>query len=82
MMDKLTTHWTEYAKQNLEGKTITTVRYLHSEEVEALGWHHSALVIQLSDGTLLFPSADDEGNDAGALFGQKADGSELTFPVV
>ena len=74
--------WTKYAKEHLEGKKITAVRYLSDEEKNSLGWFRSSLVIQLDDGSLLFPSADDEGNDAGALFGQDKDGKELLFPVI
>jgi len=52
----------------LKGKIITNVRYLTKKEMEGFGWYRKALVIILNDGTCLFPSADDEGNDAGALF--------------
>jgi len=38
-------------------------------------------VIELDDGSQIFPSQDDEGNDGGALFGQGSDGDEWTFPV-
>lgn len=52
----------------LIGTRITNIRYLSPEEQNELDWHESAIVIQLSDGTQLFPSRDDEGNGAGALF--------------
>jgi hypothetical protein len=42
-------------------------------DVEALGWDRSAVMLVLDDGTLLYPSSDDEGNDAGALFIQPSD---------
>jgi hypothetical protein len=74
--------WTSYAITKLLGKTIVAVRYLNSKEINTLGWSRRALVIQLSDGTILYPSADDEGNDAGALFGQAKDGTDCTFPVI
>jgi hypothetical protein len=74
--------WTDKASALLVGKTIKSVRYLTREEYLNLGWHSSPVVLELEDGTLLFPSSDDEGNGAGALFGQGADGSELTFPVI
>jgi hypothetical protein len=35
-----------------------------------MGWARRPLVIELDDGTLMFASRDDEGNDGGALFGQ------------
>ena len=39
-------------------------------------------LVVLDDGSLLFPSMDDEGNDGGALFGQTKDGKEITLPVI
>lgn len=52
----------------LIGRTIKSIRYLTRQEMDNLAWYSSAIVIELSDGTLLWPSADDEGNNAGALF--------------
>jgi hypothetical protein len=54
--------------QPLVGRTIVAVRYMTEAEEAQQMWSNAAVVIQLDDGTLLFPSADDEGNDAGALF--------------
>jgi hypothetical protein len=51
-------------------------------EAREMGWHHRPLVLVMDDGTLLFPSSDDAGNDAGALFGQDPKGGDLTFPVL
>lgn len=62
--------WIESLKQ-LVGRRIAIVRYLNPEEQKALGWSSSSVLLILDDGTLLFPSTDDEGNDAGALFIQK-----------
>jgi hypothetical protein len=36
--------------------------------LQGLGWSRSTVVIFFRDGTYIFPSRDDEGNDAGALF--------------
>ena len=52
----------------LVGEKITKIRYLSNAEKMALGWFHKAPVIELTNGILLFPSTDCEGNDAGALF--------------
>ena len=60
--------WGDKVAKELVGKVITAVRYLTEEEREDLDWHDRSIVIQLSDGTLLWPSRDDEGNGAGALF--------------
>jgi hypothetical protein len=46
-----------------------------------LGWSSRSIVIHFTDGTVIFPSADDEGNNAGALFGMNKEG-DLTFPVL
>ena len=73
---------TTYAEEHLKGRTIVTLRYLSVTSMLRMGWKKSALVIELDDGTLLIPSMDDEGNEAGAILGQKPDGEELCFPVV
>jgi len=52
----------------LVGRTIVGVRYLDAAEVSSLGIAHHPVCLQLDDGALLWPMADDEGNDAGALF--------------
>jgi hypothetical protein len=54
--------------QPLVGRTIRRVRYLNDEEQSNVGWDRSAVMIELDDGALLFPSQDDEGNGPGALF--------------
>jgi hypothetical protein len=67
--DELKAKWAK-TLQPLVGRTIVAVRYMTEAEERANGWDRAAVVMQLDDGTLLFPSADDEGNDAGALFMQ------------
>ena len=64
----------------LLGRKITSVRYMTEEERKGLGWSHASIVIGLDDNTLLYPSMDDEGNDAGALFTTHA--SLQTIPVI
>ena len=81
MSNALQYSWAKYAQKHLLGKKIVNVNYLVVEDVHALGWQSSAVIIELDDGTILYPSTDDEGNDAGALFGQTADGEDLVFPV-
>lgn len=77
-----TAHWTKEASKHLVGRRITDVRYLSEDESKALGWYGRALVLVLDNGALFFPSSDDEGNGPGALFGQGADGREITLPVL
>ena len=52
----------------LTGQKIVGVRYMTEEEIRPLGWTHRPLAIFLSDGTVIYASCDDEGNEAGALF--------------
>ena len=78
----LDARWTKYAEDRLKGRTILACRYLSKEEADGLGWYHRPVVIILDDGTFVFPSRDDEGNDGGAMFGQGAKGEEMTFPVL
>ena len=54
--------------KKLVGRKIVLTRYLSEEEITDLGWDQKAIVIFLDNGTYLFPSRDDEGNGAGALF--------------
>lgn len=54
--------------QPLVGRTIRAIRYMTEVEAGDMDWHDAPIVIQLDDGTFLWPSADDEGNGAGALF--------------
>jgi len=56
------------AREILVGKTIQSLGYLDENEKNNLLWDKSAIVLELNDGTLLFPSMDDEGNEAGAMF--------------
>ena len=53
--------------QFLVGNTIKAVRYLTPNECANFGWNKSPLVMFLSDGTIMIPQCDDEGNDGGAM---------------
>ena len=72
--------WTDVAKKQLLGRKIVDVRYMTQEEADDMGWYSRPVVFQLDDGNLIFPSADDEGNDGGALFTN--DESNPTLPVL
>lgn len=60
--------WVNAAEKVLLGKTIIKCRYMTRAEQQDLMWDHRPLVIALHDGTLLYASCDEEGNDAGTLF--------------
>lgn len=59
--------------QPLVGRTIKAVRWMSAQESVNCGFDQAPIVLVLDDNTLLFPSRDDEGNDAGALFTQAGD---------
>jgi hypothetical protein len=62
------TKWAEIASDQLLGRRIVGVRYMTIPEMQQYFWQTRALVLELDDGTLVFPAADNEGNDAGVLF--------------
>ena len=85
-MNAIEKRWTDYATKNLVGKKVTSVRYLSDEEMNALDWSQKSLVIQFDDGSVIYPSQDDEGNGPGALFGQnkiprKTGNSTMSLPA-
>lgn len=61
-------HWLKEAKEQLLGRKIVDVRYMSQEEADDLDWTERPVVFHLDDGNLVFASADDEGNNGGALF--------------
>jgi len=79
--EEINKEWEDYANTHLKGKTVELARYMTKEEADNMGWYHRPVVLQFTDGTVLYPSSDDEGNNAGALFGQTKT-EELTFPVL
>lgn len=58
------------------GATIVDIRPMTQEEMNREGWQKNEIpmVLVLSSGTILYPSQDTEGNDAGALFGVTSNG--------
>ena len=73
-------YWGTLAKKLLVGKKIVNCDYLSEQEMEMLGWDKSPLVIFFDDGTHIYASADDEGNDGGALF--TSNDTLLTIPTI
>lgn len=72
--------WNEKAKA-LVGRKIVHARYMGAKEAENCGWDHRPVVLQLDDGSLIFPQSDDEGNDAGVLIHYTKE-SEQILPVL
>jgi hypothetical protein len=54
---------------NVTGQKIVKVRPMTEEEKDREGWYRGTTVLELSNGVLLYASSDEEGNDAGAMFG-------------
>lgn len=63
------------ATQQVEliGVRIANIRPMTKKEQTAEGWFRPATVIELENGVKLYASRDDEGNDAGMIFGSHGD---------
>ena len=65
------------------GATVKAIRPMTSRELKAEGWSfsqwHIPTVIELSDGSILYPSQDEEGNGPGALFGVTSKGQHIVI---
>lgn len=63
--------------KTLIGKRIVKIRKMTPDEFDANGWDFlpwkPCVVIELDDGTLLYPSTDAEGNGSGEIFWTKGD---------
>jgi len=81
-MDDVEGFWNDRAAQSLVGRKIVNARYMSQEEADNMGWYSRPIVFELDNGSFFFPSRDDEGNGAGALFGQDSEGGELDLPVI
>jgi fumarylacetoacetate (FAA) hydrolase family protein len=75
------TYEAETIDDSMIGATIVDIRPMTREEMNKEGWRKNEIpmVLVLSTGTILYPSQDTEGNDAGALFGVTSDG--ISFGV-
>jgi|TARA_R110000823_G_scaffold100902_2_gene216850 hypothetical protein len=60
--------WINKIEKLLLNKKIVKVSYMNQKETDEMGWNQRAVMFQLDSGEWIYPSMDDEGNDAGALF--------------
>ena len=78
-------YWQDLANKHLVGRTIVKAEWLSpSESHRLMGWDYQPIELHLDNGTILTPSSDDEGNDAGALFTNiknKGMIGEVIYPV-
>ncbi len=65
----------------LVAKKISSVRYMTTEEADAMMWDKRPLVIQFTDGSLLTCQSDDEGNEGGAMYFQNDSGAVLIHTI-
>ena len=75
--------WEKEISDFLVGKTIKSARYVTKKEMVYCFGDSSnqvPLVIDFTDGSYIFPMADDEGNDGGAL--ATSDKKLSTIPVM
>lgn len=68
----------------LIGATVVAIRPMTEAEMEKEGWiqgrnRGEASAIVLSNGTVIYPSCDEEGNAPGVLFGVEADGTAFAL---
>lgn len=59
--------WEERVKKALVGRTIVGVEWMTEEEAGESGWYSRPPILILDDGHSIYPMADDEGNNGGAL---------------
>ena len=78
---KIEDRWTEIAEKRVLGKQIVAVEYMSDQEAEHMRWGNRPVAFKLNDGTWLYPQADDEGNDGGAMYHANKEDSEI-FPVI
>ena len=72
--------WTEVASSLLLNRKIVKVRYMNLSEADDMGWYSRPVAFLLDNGVWIFPSADDEGNNGGALF--TTDRNNSVLPVI
>ena len=77
---KIIKRWNKIANDLLKGQVVKACRYMTEEEITDLDWTGAAIIIEFESGLAIYPSMDDEGNDAGALFTTDKDND--TLPVI
>jgi hypothetical protein len=64
---QLIQEWEDKINAQLKGKTIAHVQYLTDEEISDLSWSKRGFVIVFTDGSYIYPTSDDEANNAGSM---------------
>lgn len=76
-MKDWTKHWNDEANGLLINRKIVKVEYMGDDDATEMGWYGRPIAMLLDNGVWIYPSADDEGNNGGALFT-----SHETIPVL
>ena len=71
--------WLKKANKVFLGRKIVKVEWMSDKEIDNAGWDKRPLCLLLDDGTWIYPMADDEGNEGGALYTTNNTGN--CFPV-
>ena len=74
-MDKHLKQFNKY----LKGKTIKNITWLGDKDMENLMWYKKPVVIHFTDGSILIPQSDDEGNDGGSMYFQDEEVSDVIY---
>lgn len=63
------------------GSKIVNMRAMTKKEMKAEDWDGPpCIALELDNGSILYPSRDEEGNGPGAMFGTGKDGSFGLIP--
>jgi hypothetical protein len=79
---ELTQTWVEKAREVLKGRTIVAVTYASERDIADSYFSKRGLRILLDNGTEIYPMADDEGNDFGAVHYMTKDGKFDILPTL
>ena len=65
--EQIEPYWTSRIEQNLVGRRIVKIEYMHKDTVEENMWSTRPICLLLDDGNWIYPMSDDEGNNGGAM---------------
>ena len=69
--------WEKRIEKHLLNQKIVKIKYMSEKESDRQGWSSRPIEITLSNGVLLVPMQDDEGNDGGSIATSVAELSTL-----